>query len=338
MELRKFYAANIQEAMEMVRAECGEEAVILDSRTIREPATDGAPAVEHVEVWVQVPEMVLPPAPAEPPQEPAADGAPAPPDELPGQVSDLRDQLASVHSQLDRLSDEMSWMGGSPLDGGGELAQCIAETLAGRMAYSGGIHVGAQRPHVVALVGPTGVGKTTMIARLAWQFAVVEGRSVGVLTADTLRVGSVDQISRYCQHLELPLEVVYAPEEIPAALERLAECELVLMDTPGGSQRNPDYLAELHALLTAADPIEVHLVVNAGYSPAVLRDIVRRFADLQPDQVIFTKLDESPLCLEMFPLVFNSGMALSYLGAGQRIDRDLHIASADILYGFLTAR
>jgi len=339
MELRKFYAASMQEAMEMVRAECGEEAVILDSRTIREPAVDGASAVEHVEVWVQAPEMVLPPAPAEPPADTESElPAMTPPNELTEQVYDLRDQLTAVHSQLDQLTDDMGWMGAGPFDGGGELAQCIAESLAGKMAYSGGIHPGEQQPHLVALVGPTGVGKTTMIAKLAWHFAVMHGWSVGVLTTDTLRVGAVDQITRYCRHLELPLEVAYAPEEIPAALERLAGCVLVLMDTPGGSQRNPDYLAEMHALLTAADPIEVHLVVNAGSSPTVIRDIMRRFADLQPDQVIFTKLDEAPLCLEMFPLVFNSGMALSYLGAGQQIDRELNIASADIIYGFLTAR
>ncbi|MHB0936625.1 MAG: flagellar biosynthesis protein FlhF [Armatimonadota bacterium] len=337
MELRKFYASSMQEAMAMVRAECGEEAVILDSRTIREPAVDGAPAVEHVEVWVQAPEIVLPPSPAAPLTEPPTPEAPAPSDELTTQVYDLREQLIAVHSQLDQLADDMGWMGG-PLEAGGELAQCIAESLAGKMAYSGGIHPGEQQPHLVALVGPTGVGKTTMIAKLAWQFAVLQGLPVGVLTTDTLRVGAVDQITRYCRHLELPLEVAYTPEEIPAALERLAGCALVLMDTPGGSQRNADYLAEMHALLTAADPIEVHLVVNAGSSPAVMRDIMRRFADLQPDQLIFTKLDEAPLCLEIFPLVFNSGMALSYLGGGQQIDRELNIASADILYGFLTAR
>jgi flagellar biosynthesis protein FlhF len=313
--------------------------------------------VEHVEVWVQSVETPAPaPVPAEPaddavselpslpieasplPTAPTEPAAPAASDDLTEQVYDLREQLAAVHNQLDQLSEGMGWLDGGSLESGGELAQCVAESLAGKMTYSGGIRLGEHQPHLVALVGPTGVGKTTMIAKLAWHFAVVEGRSVGVLSTDILRVGAVDQIARYCRHLELPLEVAYAPDDIPAALERLADCSLILIDTPGGSQRNPEYLAEMHALLAAADPIEVHLVVSAGTGSAVIRDIVRRFADLQPDQVIFTKLDEASLCLEMLPVLFNSGMALSYLSSGQQIDRDLAVASAEILYSFFIAR
>jgi flagellar biosynthesis GTPase FlhF len=107
-----------------------------------------------------------------------------------------------------------------------------------------------------------------------------------------------------------------------------------MIDTPGGSQRNAGYLQEMHDLLTAADPMEVHLVMSAGVSLPVARDIIRRYADVQPDQVILTKLDEAPLSLELLPLLYGSGMALSYFSAGQQIDRHWDIASAEVLFRY----
>lgn len=353
MELRKFYATSVEEAMELVRTACGEDAIILDTRTIQEPASGDAPAAERVEIWVQC-ATIAPAVPAvspgtepetaisEPVSLPAATAVIEPDaestvdDDLADEVRDLQQQLGAVHQQLDQLTDGMGWMGAGLLDSTGELTECIAESLAGKMPYSGGIRPCEGEQHLVAFVGPTGVGKTTMIAKLAWRFSVLEGRSVGIITTDTVRIGAVEQTTRYCRHLDIPVEVVYTPEQLPGALERLAGCSLILIDTPGGSQRNPEYLCELHALLSAADPMEVHLVMSAGVSLPVARDIMRRYGDVQPDQVILTKLDEAPLCLEWLPILFGSGMALSYFSAGQQVDGHCEVASADVLFRFLT--
>lgn len=346
MELRKFYAANMQEALDMVRAELGEDVVILDTRTLREPGAPSEPPVERVEIWAQCAAGVAsPPPPASLPavaKEPVAVPMEAPdtacieePNDLAAQMQDLQAQLLNVHSRLELLSDGMGWLGTGSISLSNELVHGIADSLAGKLPVSGGIRcTGA--PHVVALIGPTGVGKTTMVAKLAWHFAVTEGRKVGVISADTHRVGAQEQIERYCRHLELPLEILYAPDQAAEALARLADCELVLLDTPGGSQRNAEYLAEVGALLLAADPIEVHLVLNAGASSAVIRDVMQRYAGLHPDQVIFTKLDEAPTPLEVLPLVLGSGLSLSYLGAGQTVATDLTLASPEIISRILT--
>lgn len=354
MELRKFYATSMQDALEAIRAELGEEAVILDSRAFTEPGAEGEPPVERVEVWVQctaapaphpvpdetpapVPDL-LPPALPELPEETAGAAlTEEPADDTPrvlSELDELRRQLDTVHSEMDVLRDGMGWMGVGSLGAGNALGQCIVEGLAGALTYSGGIRC-LGLPHVVALIGPTGAGKTTMTARLTWHFAVLQGMSVGVIAADTHRVGAVDQVTRYCRHLEVPCEVVYTAEEIPEALERLADRALVLIDTPGVGQRNPALLEEIQALLLAADPAEVHLVMSANVSSATVRDVFHHYATLHPDQLILTKLDETPGLPELLPLAVGSGMAISYLSAGQQLDDGLHLASPEIILRYL---
>lgn len=387
MELRKFYATSVDEAMTAIRAELGEDVVILDIRTIREAGEDDAPPVERVEVWVQCESA---PAPAIPPQAPAPEPEPAsvirdpepvvesaaapepstdetdafasieaqlrdalalapeeeaistPPEppilaadgDLAAQLAELREQLRSVHGEMDTLREGMGWMGVGSLGGGTALSQCIVEGLSSTLTYSGGIRcLGTQ--HVVALIGPTGVGKTTMVAKLAWHFAVTESLSVGVLAADTQRVGAVEQVARYCRHLDVPCETIYTPEDVPAALERLADCRLVLIDTPGAGQRHTAVLEDVQALLLTADPAEVHLVLSANVSSATVRDIFHHYAGLHPDQLILTKLDETPGVPDVLPLAVGSGMAVSYLSAGQRIDTDLHVAAPEKILRFL---
>lgn len=348
MELRKFYAANMQEAMDLVRRELGEDVVILDSRTLREPAGPGLPPVERVEIWAQLPAgNTTAPAPTPTPvataQADVPRGMPASAAALPvsedtealeGQVHALKEQLLAVHTRIESLSDNMNWLGIGSLESAGELAQCIADSLAHKLPVTGGIHP-TDEQHVVALVGPTGVGKTTTLAKLAWHFAVQENRKVGVITLDTMRVGALEQVRLYCQHIEIPLEVAYDAADITGALERLADCALVLIDTPGGSQRNADYLAELQELLLIADPAEVHLVLSATAGTPVVRDILQHYTLLHPDQVIFTKLDEASSLIELFPLIWSSGLALSYFSAGQMVAEDLLVVSAEVISRFL---
>jgi flagellar biosynthesis protein FlhF len=240
----------------------------------------------------------------------------------------LQEQLASVHRQLETLTDGLHWLGIGSLGSSGILMQCLSDGLTQQLTLSSGIRM-TETPHRVALIGPTGVGKSTTIAKLAWRYAVEHRIAVGVVTTDTVRVGAIEQIRTYCRHLDIPLEVVYRPDDVPAALERLAECDLILIDTPGGSQRNTEYLTELEQSLQAFDPAEVHLVLCAGQNTAVAREVLARYGTLQPDQVIFTKLDEAVGLLELFTLLIGSGLAISYLSAGPDIETALEIATVE---------
>lgn len=351
MELRKFYADDMQAGLELVRAELGEGAVILDTRSINDTGPDGQPC-ERVEIWAYssgdgapLPDAVPDAQPEELPLVP--DVLPVMPassltgadssDDLALQVQDLQSQLQTLHYRLESFTENMNWLGTGSLENNSELTACIADSLAGKLPTSGGIRLGDGQ-HVVALIGPTGVGKTSMVGKLAWAFAVQQDVSVGVITTDTLRIGALDQIRLICGHLDVPLEVVYQPAEMAEALERLSSCALVLLDTPGGSPRQTDYLEDVRQFLLAADPMEVHLVLSAVSGAAAIRDIIQRTTVLHPDQVIFTKLDEALSLVEIFPIILGSGLAVSYLGAGPAIARDLQVASGEIISQLIIAK
>ena len=146
---------------------------------------------------------------------------------------------------------------------------------------------------VVALVGPTGVGKTTTVAKLAANFKLAHGARVGLITVDTYRIAAVEQLKTYAEIIDLPLAVVNDPAEMPRALDELGAVDLVFIDTAGRSPRDEVKIRELAEFLLQARPDEVHLVLSAVAGQRSLRSAVDRFATVQVDRLILTKLDEA---------------------------------------------
>lgn len=149
------------------------------------------------------------------------------------------------------------------------------------------------RPLTIALVGPTGVGKTTTLAKLAATYKLRHGLRVGLITADTYRIAAVDQLRTYADIIGLPLRVAMTPSEVRAAVHSLAECDVILIDTAGRSPRDGARLAELRAMLDAAQPHQRHLVLSSTASESALNETASAFAPLGYDRVILTKLDEA---------------------------------------------
>jgi flagellar biosynthesis protein FlhF len=149
------------------------------------------------------------------------------------------------------------------------------------------------RPLTIALVGPTGVGKTTTLAKLAATYKLRHGLRVGLITADTYRIAAVDQLRTYAEIIGLPLRVAMTPSEVRAAVHSLAECDVILIDTAGRSPRDSARLAELRAMLDAAQPHQRHLVLSSTASESALNETASAFAPLAYDRVILTKLDEA---------------------------------------------
>jgi len=149
------------------------------------------------------------------------------------------------------------------------------------------------RPHTVALVGPTGVGKTTTVAKLAASYKLRQGRSVGLITSDTYRIAAVEQLRTYASIIGLPLKVVLTPTEMAAAVESFRSFDVVLIDTAGRSQNAADRLAELEQFLSAAKPHETHLVMSTASSEDVLVRAAESFACVRPNRILLTKLDEA---------------------------------------------
>jgi len=178
-------------------------------------------------------------------------------------------------------------------------------------------------PTVVALVGPTGVGKTTTIAKLAANMKLREGRSVGLITIDTYRIAAVEQLKTYAEILQVPLMAVNTPEEMAQAVARLSQVDLILIDTAGRSQKDELRIADLNRFLAAARPHQVHLVLSSTSREETIREAVRNFGVLNVDHVIFTKLDEAVGCGVILNVLRSVNLRLSYLTHGQAVPSDI---------------
>ncbi len=145
----------------------------------------------------------------------------------------------------------------------------------------------------ICLIGPTGVGKTTTIAKLAAAFKLRQKQKVGLITIDTYRIAAVDQLRTYANIIGVPLKVVLTPQELVAAMREMAECDAILIDTAGRSPADELKLNELSGFIAAGNPTEVHLVLASTTTQAAMESAVQRFGRVRVDQIIFTKLDEA---------------------------------------------
>ena len=180
----------------------------------------------------------------------------------------------------------------------------------------------------MALVGPTGVGKTTTIAKLAANYHLKEKLRVGLITVDTYRIAAVEQLRTYADIIDLPMQVVSTPREMREAVGRMDNLDLILLDTAGRSPKDEVRIQELRAFLTEADADEVHLVLSSVASARVLEQTAERFAAVGTTSLILTKLDEATGLGNILPLVRTSRLPLSYLTNGQNVPDDIEVADS----------
>src|SRR5262249_33543235 len=153
--------------------------------------------------------------------------------------------------------------------------------------------VAPEKCRLVALVGPTGVGKTTTIAKLAANYRLREKKRVGLITVDTYRVAAVEQLRTYADIIDLPMGVVATPREMRGAVQRMKHLDLVLMDTAGRSPHDDIRIQELRSLLAEAEATDVLLVLSATTGTKSLAATAERFADVGTTGLLLTKLDEA---------------------------------------------
>ena len=205
-----------------------------------------------------------------------------------------------------------------------ERLERLVEQGLGKVA---GVALNGSAPHVVALLGPTGVGKTTTIAKLAAYFSLQKGIRVSLITADTYRISAVEQLKTYAEIMGLQLEIVYAPQELAKALAKCKGSQLVLLDTAGRSPKNQEQLEELQLLLSQVPQAEKHLVLSLTTCNRDALEIAKRFSVCAPDKVLFTKLDEASRCGVILNVLQQFPMKLSYVTNGQNVPDDLQIVS-----------
>ncbi len=184
------------------------------------------------------------------------------------------------------------------------------------------------RRKVVALVGPTGVGKTTTIAKLAANFRLRDGVKMGLVTVDTYRIAAVEQLRTYAEIIDLPMKVVTSPPEMRRALDELAGLDLVLIDTAGRSPRDDLQIQELKSLLSEADVDEVHLVMSLTASLRSIEATAEKFAAASTTSMILTKLDEAAEMGTLLSVSRKVQLPISYLTTGQDVPDDIEPANA----------
>ena len=204
----------------------------------------------------------------------------------------------------------------------------VARLIESQISVSGPITITPGRRRLVALVGPTGVGKTTTIAKLAANHRLKQRQSVGLITVDTYRIAAIEQLRTYADIIDLPMQVVSTPREMREAVHRLEGLDLILMDTAGRSPRDEIKIQELKAFLSEAGADEVHLVLSSGAGSRTLEQTARQFAAVGTTSLILTKLDESTALGNLLPLFQSSGLPLSYLTNGQNVPDDIETADA----------
>ena len=228
--------------------------------------------------------------------------------------------IRTIHDALD----------GEMLGSEKTVRERVEMEIARFVKVTGGIKPSRKsRARVVALVGPTGVGKTTSIAKLSANLSMKEGKSIALITADTYRIAATDQLKVYADIIGLPLEVALSPKDMKTSIKRYKDRDYILIDTAGGSQYNEEQIAELKRYLDAASTDETHLVVSATTEFKELLRVIDKFSVVRPTCLLFSKIDETQQVGIVLNTLSHVDKPVSYFTTGQNVPDDMELASVD---------
>lgn len=202
----------------------------------------------------------------------------------------------------------------------------IYQKIVLKFGKSEGIIPAQNGPRVIFFIGPTGVGKTTTIAKLASSFVVEEKKKTALLTADTYRIAAAEQLRTYAQILEVPFRVIYEPEELVSAVESFADYDYILVDTAGHSHQNEDQLGKMKKYLDVLQgkaDIQTFLVLSATTKYKDLLKIADNYKALTQYQLIFTKLDETTTVGNLLNVKLHVDTPIAYVTYGQNVPNDI---------------
>jgi len=336
MKIMKFEGSSMREAVAKVKAELGDQAVIVSTRQIRRgllgTACEISAAIDDDD------EQADRNGPtrgfnAYAAQNAAQHGAPAQTQlnaelELERALSPLRGELKSLRALVKAA--------GADSRGAVELRNEVAslrKLIESLQPVATPVAAPAPKPNltapltapstarVVMLVGPTGVGKTTTIAKLAARAALIEGKRVSLITTDNYRVGGVDQIRTFADLIGVPLRVCETPGELTRLIDPADE--LTLIDTAGRSPRDVGAIQELAAAVANLAELETHLVVSAASTATIIEDLAHRYRGLNPSRLLFTKLDEVDDAPELSRAPARLSLPITWVTTGQAVPEDL---------------
>ncbi len=362
MQIKRYEAATVQDALIKIRQDLGEDAVLLATKRLR----GGKNPLIEVTAARDDRDGLAPPAPND--AEKRASGAAGPrsdidarldelmilvqgirrEDSLRGEVAELKTTLNTFFDLLGLRGADMGRLGGlyyhltangvsdegvnklirhlrrSGLERDEERADPL-QAVENLIKVS--IPVSRQEPgkKAMAFIGPTGVGKTTTLAKLAAHYALGRKMKVGLITTDTYRIAAVEQLKVYGKIMRLPVEVAADRAAFGKALHRFADKEAILVDTPGRSQRDENHLRKIREVLRDT-PVETHLLLSPTASRENMLEAAERYGIMNYQSVIFTKLDECARFGQIYDVVDRIGKPLSYTTSGQNVPQDIETA------------
>jgi len=228
----------------------------------------------------------------------------------------VRQLIESARRDLAASADEAQ---------GREAAEAVRKRMLALFPPPQGKPVSADSK-IVHIVGPTGVGKTTTIAKLAADQVLKQRRKVGLITSDTYRIAAIEQLRTYANILDVPVEVVFSPADLTRALHNLREADVIFMDTAGRNFRNEMYVSELNTLIRHQGPSETILVLSLTSKYSDMKAITANFSKFKVDNVLFTKMDETYSYGAMLNLLDEFPIRLSYVTDGQNVPDDIMVA------------
>jgi flagellar biosynthesis protein FlhF len=327
MQIKRFEAKDMQEALRQVKEAMGPEAIILSTKTLSLPSPgSGTGNRKGVEVVAAI-DRAHEPSSGSPPREFPAD--PGPKEPYPkGETPSLQRLMSSgltpefIHGLIREMPALGRDMGGSS----------VSETLRNYLQWKLMEAVDVTGPATEGMkmwvfIGPTGVGKTTTLAKLAAQFHVKARKKITLISLDTYRIGAVDQLKTYADILNLRLEVAFRPEDLRKIIESNMHQDLLLIDTVGRSPNDSKHLEELSDFLSVHPRLENHLLLSATTKDRDLSQIVERFSCVPIKSYIFTKLDETDEYAPLLNQLLRDRKPLSYLTNGQNVPEDIELAT-----------
>lgn len=332
MRIKKVVAKDMQVALHMLRKELGSEAVIVSSRTVREPGILGWFRPAKVEVTAAV--------------ERVTEARLEPDDALRSELMEIKAMLGTMGAtsikaspkgvpparwaerfRLADLSPEVMAILSEQLGTGDKTAdeeKRVLERLA--KCFSPYERPKGKRKRIQVFVGPTGVGKTTTIAKLAAQQALQEQKKVALITIDTFRIGAVEQLRIYGDIIGVPVAVVGAPSELTDALTEFKSKDAIFIDTTGRSARKPLHVSEMRAYFDGLSDLEKYLVLSSTTKSRDLLSIYKAYCELGLAATIFTKCDETESLGGIVDLCYRTSIPVAYLTNGQNVPEDIREA------------
>lgn len=360
MKMKKIIATSMSAAMDKVKSELGEDAVILQSKELSEGGIFGFFKKKKYEVIAVRDDKQIGKNKEE--QNPIIQmNEQVNSIDVQAEINALKSEISSYKQQtfvqehyplkiqhhLNRLRDIemderyideiaqqllMNWRNSLQEPSDSEIYQWVSQQLNERMSHY--MFREKQTKQCINIVGPTGVGKTTTIAKIAAQAVLEQKQKVAFITLDTYRIAAIEQLKTYAELLKIPVEVVYETKDLKHALESFKEYDLILIDTAGRNYRDEIFVSELKKQFTGVD-IETLLVLPISMKERDLCTIVDNFLMFGIDFFLFTKADETRSYGAMFNLMTTYKLGASYITNGQEVPDDLQIATPEKITSYL---